>query len=61
MKPYGCHDRKHYASYYLPTGALDIPQYRINHVMTRECQYRHTDLGKNDPKCTNCKHKENQK
>lgn len=56
-KPNGCHDHPPYRDYYLPTGAPDIPQYRIPHVLTRDCQYRHTELGKADPKCTDCKHK----
>lgn len=56
---YGCHDRAPYRPYHLPTGAENLRKYRIPHVMTRDCQYRHTDLGKTDPKCTNCKHKEN--
>lgn len=57
-KPYGCHDRAPYAPHYLPTGAPETPEYRIQHVFTQVCQYRNTDLGKADPGCTNCKHKE---
>lgn len=56
-KPYGCHNRKPFAPHYLPTGALDLPQYRIKNAFTQECQYRKTDLGKSDPGCIGCKHK----
>ena len=55
---YGCHDRAPFAPHYLPTGAPDTPEYRIPHVFTQDCQYRHTELGKADPGCTGCKHKE---
>lgn len=54
---YGCHNRAPFRPYYLPTGAPDTEQYRIPHVFTRECQYRHTALGKADPKCAGCEHK----
>lgn len=54
----GCFDRAPFRPYHIPTGALDIPQYRIPHVMTRDCQYRLTELGKADPKCVGCKHKD---
>ena len=57
-KPNGCHNRKPFRDYYLPTGAPDIPKHRISHVFTTTCQYRHTELGKTDPGCTNCKHKD---
>jgi len=58
MKKNGCFDRPPYKPYYLPTGAPDLPEYRIPHVMTNDCQYRHTDLGKSDPACEGCKHRE---
>jgi hypothetical protein len=54
----GCFDRPPYSDHYLPTGAPDIPQYRIPHRLTRDCQYRFTDLGKADPGCNGCKHRE---
>jgi hypothetical protein len=57
-KPNGCHDRKPFKDYYLPTGAPDIPKYRIPHVFTTNCQVTKTAFGQTDPKCTNCKHKE---
>ena len=49
----GCHNRAPFKPHYFATGS-DKP---IPHVMTTDCQYRHTDLGKADPKCTDCKHK----
>lgn len=54
---YGCHDRADYKPYHLPTGADNLRKYRIAHVMTKDCQYTLTDLGKVDPKCDNCTHK----
>jgi len=57
-KPYGCHDRAPFAPHYLPTGAPDTQEYRIPHVWGQSCEYRHSNLGKTDPGCTNCKHKE---
>lgn len=54
---YGCHDRAPFAPHHLPTGAPDTPQYRIPHVFTRDCRYRHTALGKADAKCSGCKHR----
>jgi hypothetical protein len=58
QKRNGCHDHPPFKPYYLPTGAPDTPEYRIPHVMTRDCQYQHTDLGKADPKCQGCKHRD---
>lgn len=57
MKKYGCFDRSPFKPYHLPTGAPDEPLRRIPHVMTQDCQYRHTELGKADPGCNGCKHK----
>jgi len=47
---YGCHNRKPYAASYLPTGGSKP----IPHVLSTSCQYRHTELGKADQKCTGC-------
>lgn len=54
---YGCHNRAPFRPYHLPTGAENTPKARIPHVLTTDCQYRHTELGKADIKCTNCKHR----
>jgi len=51
----GCHNRAPYARYYLPTGALDTPEYRIEHVTTTECQYTHSGLGQADAGCKQCR------
>lgn len=56
-KPYGCHDRKPYAPAYFATGGTTP----IPHVFTTTCQFTKTALGKTDPKCTNCTHKELEK
>lgn len=55
---YGCWNRNPYRDYHIPTGAENLRKYRIPHVMTRDCQYRLTELGKSDAKCVGCKHKE---
>lgn len=57
-KQYGCHDRAPFKEYHLPTGADNLRKYRIPNVMTKDCQYRHTELGKADPKCDGCKWRE---
>jgi hypothetical protein len=57
----GCFDRPPFKPHYLPTGAPDTPEYRIPHVWGQSCEYRHSNLGKTDPGCTNCKHKESKK
>jgi hypothetical protein len=54
QKTYGCHNRPPFAPFYYATGGRQP----IPHVMTRDCQYRKTDLGKADPKCEGCKHRE---
>ena len=56
---YGCYSHPPYRAYYLPTGAPDTPAYRIPHVLTRDCQYTHTDLGQADAGCVGCKHRKN--
>lgn len=53
----GCFDHPPYPDYYLPTGAPDTLEYRIEHVLTRDCQFRRSELGKNDQKCDGCKHR----
>lgn len=50
---YGCHNRAPFNAHYFATGS-DKP---IPHAMTKDCQYRFTDLGKADPKCDGCKHR----
>ena len=47
---YGCWQRHPYAYVYYPTGGSKP----IPHVLSRDCQYRHTALGKADPKCLGC-------
>lgn len=54
---YGCHNRADYKPYHIPTGAENSKKYRIPHVMTKDCQFTKTELGKVDPKCDNCIHK----
>jgi hypothetical protein len=51
---YGCYNRKPFHNYYHATGG----EKTIPHVLTTDCQYRLTELGKSDPKCTGCKHKD---
>jgi hypothetical protein len=51
---YGCYNRKPFHAYYHATGS----DKQIPHVLTTECQYRKTELGKTDPKCNGCKHKD---
>jgi hypothetical protein len=51
---YGCYNRKPFHNYYHATGG-DKP---IPHVLTTDCRYTHTELGKFDPKCDGCKHKD---
>jgi hypothetical protein len=55
---YGCHNRLPFRKYHLPTGAENFKKNRIPHVMTTECQFTKTELGKTDPKCNNCERKE---
>lgn len=57
MNKYGCHNRPPFAQVYFSTGGRQP----IRHVMTTDCQYRHTDLGKADPKCEGCKHRTDEK
>lgn len=56
MTLYGCHNRPPFKPVYFPTGGTEP----IRHVLTTECQYRHTELGKVDPKCDGCKHRTDQ-
>jgi hypothetical protein len=51
---YGCYNRKPFNNYYHATGG-DKP---IPHVLTTDCRYTHTELGKSDPKCDGSKHKD---
>ena len=69
---YGCHNRKPFHPFYhaqdgykqkkLMPGFVDSTRHdnvvQIPHVMTKDCQYTKTDLGKTDLKCEGCKHKE---
>ena len=64
---YGCHNR----AAYRPAEAVQDGNYldgytrtprmiAVPHVMTTDCQFTHTELGKIDAKCAGClwKHKE---
>lgn len=64
MTQYGCHNRPpfkaamivqdgFYLDGYTSSPRLKSSQFR----MARDCQYTLTELGKVDPKCSNCKHK----
>ena len=62
---YACHNRKpfnpfHHAQdgYYANSASRLQKLVDVPHVMTTDCQYTKTDLGKTDPKCEGCKHKE---
>lgn len=61
---YGCHNRPPFAAAQVLHGfrsdnghyiRVEIPN-RMNH----DCQFTKTDLGRVDPGCTDCKHKEPQ-
>ena len=64
---YGCHNRSDYAPYHMaqdgytsskPDSDSRLPKMvKVPHVMTRDCQYTLTELGKVDSKCNHCKHK----
>ena len=49
---YGCHNRAPFKDVNPVMGSGAIVN--IPNRMTRECQYRHTDLGKVDVKCEGC-------
>lgn len=65
MKKYGCHNRKPYVQSY---PALDVEWDTFGRRIEKErfirifgqptCQYRLTELGKQDVKCIDCIHKE---
>lgn len=57
MKKNGCFDHPPWKDYYLPTGAPDLPEYRIPHAWGQACEYRHSGLGKADTGCNGCKHR----
>ena len=61
---YGCHDRPPYKpsqpvqSGWYADGYTKTPRMvPMPHVMTTDCQFTHTELGKIDAKCEGCKHK----
>ena len=51
---YGCHNREPFKAHYFATGG-DKP---IPHGFTKDCQYRHTELGKVDSRCDGCRHRD---
>lgn len=62
VKVYGCHNRKPLAEKLLVQDGWIWP-YRepkvkaVPVLMTKQCQYTMTDLGKKDTRCIGCKHK----
>jgi len=50
----GCFNREPFKPYYYATGG-NKP---IPHVLSKDCEYKHSNIGKTDPKCDGCKHKE---
>ena len=63
MTVYGCHNRKPLRDTALVQDGWARNGYHVEarHTvsipdeMTKDCQYRHTDLGKADKKCEGCK------
>lgn len=61
---YGCHNRpplRGHCSYGVDwSEGHPLKAVRIEHahVMAKDCQYTKSTLGKKDPKCNDCKHKE---
>ncbi len=52
---YGCYNREPYRSVFkAKDGKKEV---WVEFRMTHECQYKHTELGKNDQKCVGCKWK----
>ncbi len=53
---YGCYNRDPFnPAFKAQDGRKTI---WIEHKMTTDCQYKHTDLGKKDEKCVGCKWKQ---
>ena len=50
---YGCHNRAPFQPKYRAANGEPV-----QHKMTTDCQYRHTELGKADPKCAGCRWRE---
>lgn len=64
MKPNGCHNRAPYKSSVVVQdgweymGSTRIPIVKeVPFVMTTDCNYKTTELGKNDERCNGCKWK----
>jgi hypothetical protein len=57
VKKNGCHNRPPFKDEYFSTGGTKP----IPHVLSRYCQYTHTELGQGDVKCFGCKHREESK
>lgn len=65
-KPYGCHNRQPYRpdmlvqdGHWWPDESTRHPRMvKVPFRMANDCQYTKSELGKNDAKCTGCKHKE---
>ena len=62
---YGCFSHAPYlphvllaGDYHLEDGILTRDVIKIPFRMAMSCQYRLTDLGRDDPKCEGCSHKE---
>lgn len=65
VKRYGCYDRADFLDAYpamdgvaeIATGLVAIKQVSVPFAGSRSCQYRLTELGRHDPKCEGCAHK----
>lgn len=62
MSVYGCHNRPPFRGVYKAQDGYFAAGFErtdrmkaTRHVMTTDCQYTKTDLGKVDPKCAGCK------
>lgn len=61
MKRYQCFDRQPYTKLYKAQDGWvnGRPLYRyVEFRMSPDCNYRHTDLGKQDQRCEGCKWKQ---
>lgn len=59
---YGCHNRPPFrsvmpaqAGWYMDGHTRTPHMVSVRHQNTTDCQYRHSQLGKADPKCDGCK------
>lgn len=60
---YGCFDRQPLKAhrgrdgYWCDGETLTIKAVQLPQTMEKDCQYRLTEIGKADPKCVGCEHK----